>query len=161
MHAIRQATSQDIARMAEIEGLCFPPKEAASLQAFQQRFKVFPECFYVLTIGELVVGHINGCINHSPELPDELYAKPELHCPDGDFQTIFGLAVDPNYQKRGYASQLTEHFIKVSQANGRKGIILTCKDYLVPFYNSFGFVHQGASSSSHGGAKWNDMLLTF
>lgn len=161
MYKIRQATKHDITRMAQIEAICFPEAEAASLASFQKRFTVFPECFLVMEEDQTVVGHINGCIYDSPELPDELYSDTSLHCPNGSYQTVFGLAVDPQYQKRGYASALTKHFIEISRANDHKGMVLTCKDYLVDFYKRFGFRHQGVSVSSHGGAQWNDMVLTY
>ena len=161
MYTIRQATKEDINRMAQIESICFEEAEAASLQSFQERFAVFWECFFVLEVDGLVVGHINGCINDAPELPDELYSNPKLHKANGTYQTVFGLAVDPKYQKSGYASALMKHFIENSKLKGQKAMVLTCKDYLVEYYQGFGFTHQGLSSSNHGGAQWNDMLLTF
>jgi len=159
MFTIRSAKSTDIVRMAEIEALCFSVAEAASLTSFKQRFAVFPECYFVLEVDELVVGHVNGCIYHSPELPDALYADPTLHCSDGKYQTVFGLAVDPKFQGNGYAFALMEHFVHFSYRLGHEGMVLTCKDHLVSFYQRLGFVHQGVSKSSHGGAQWNDMLL--
>lgn len=161
MHTIRLATIADIARMAQIEALCFPAAEAAPLDAFKKRFAVFPECFFVLEVDGVILGHINGCVHCAPELPDALYADPQLHRPDGAYQTVFGLVVTPQYQRRGYATALTRHLVDVSRERGRKGVILTCKDYLVDFYQRLGFVHRGVSASSHGGASWNDMLLTF
>ncbi|NMM41696.1 GNAT family N-acetyltransferase [Pseudoalteromonas arctica] len=161
MYKIRQAMKEDISRMAEIEGICFSESEAAPLELFKKRFSAFPECFFVLESGGIVVGHINGCIYNAPELPDALYSDSNLHCPQGGYQTVFGLAVDPEYQNQGYASALTKYFIEFSQNRKHKGMVLTCKDHLVKFYQSFGFVHQGVSDSSHGGAQWNDMLLTF
>ncbi len=161
MYKIRQAMKEDISRMAEIEGICFSESEAASLDSFQKRFSAFPECFFVLESGGVVVGHINGCINNAPELPDALYSDSKLHCPQGGYQTVFGLVVDPEHQKLGYASALTKYFIETSQNRNHKGMVLTCKDHLVKFYQGFGFIHQGVSDSSHGGAQWNDMLLTF
>jgi predicted N-acetyltransferase YhbS len=158
---LRQATAKDIARIAEIERQCFPEAEAASLQSFNERFAVFPECFFVLEVNNEIVGHINGCIYDSPELPDELYSDASLHSPDGKYQTVFGLAVVPEYQKKGYASLLIQHLIKVSETKGHHGIVLTCKDYLVDFYQRYGFKHLGKSDSNHGGVSWNDMLLEF
>ncbi|WP_133468859.1 GNAT family N-acetyltransferase [Paraglaciecola marina] len=161
MYSIRQATHADINRMADIESVCFPESEAASLESFQTRFSAFPECFYVLELEGIVVGHINGCVYSAPELPDALYSDVSLHCPNGAYQTVFGLAVEPQYQNRGYASALTKHFIEVSRLGKREGMVLTCKDYLVKFYERLGFIHGGVSASSHGGARWNDMVLTF
>lgn len=161
MHNLRPATIEDIERIAEIESRCFPEAEAATLKSFNERFAVFPECFFVLEVNGKIVGHINGCINGSPELPDELYENASLHQPDGKFQTVFGLAVDPEFQHQGYASLLTEHLVGISKTRGQGGMILTCKEYLVGFYEKYGFKCQGQSASTHGGAVWNDMLLKF
>lgn len=155
------AKAEDIVRISEIESLCFPEAEAASLQSFKQRFAAFPECFFVLKVNGKIVGHINGCIYHKPELPDELYSDASLHCPDGKYQTVFGLAVDPSFQRRGYASLLTKKFIEVSQSREHLGMVLTCKDYLVKFYQQHGFEFQGVSASSHGGVSWNDMVIAY
>ena len=84
-----------------------------------------------------------------------------MHNPNGAYQTVFGLDVLPEYQHNGYASQLMNHLIKVSKERNKKGIILTCKDHLIGFYESFGYRHLGVSASNHGDAKWNDMLLEF
>ena len=42
--------------------------------------------------------------------------------------------------------------------NEVKGFVLTCKDHLIPFYESCGFRFKGVSKSVHGNAKWNDMV---
>ncbi|MEL0660169.1 GNAT family N-acetyltransferase [Psychromonas arctica] len=161
MKNLRQATKEDIIRIAEIENLGFPESEAATLTMFKERFRAFPECFFVLEINEEIVGHINGSINDSPELPDELYSDSSLHCPNGKYQTVFGLVVAPKHQQKGYASLLIKHLIETSKSRGQFGIVLTCKDHLVSFYQKHGFNHQGKSDSTHGGVSWNDMLLIF
>ncbi len=161
MHSIRLANADDINRMAEIEALCFPAAEAASLESFIARFDVFSGSFYVLEVEGKVVAHINGCINDTPTLPDALYSNPNLHQPQGSYQTVFGLAVDPAFQRRGYASMLLNHFAQVSRDNGLKGMVLTCKAHLVALYEKHHYVQQGVSSSSHGGAQWLDMLHEF
>lgn len=161
MHSIRSASIADINRMAEIEALCFPAAEAASLESFTQRFSVFPECFYVLEVDGRVVGHINGCINDTPTLPDALYSNPRLHKPNGHYQTVFGLAVDPAFQKRGYAGYLLNHFAQVSRDKHLKGMVLTCKAHLVALYEKHHYQQQGVSASTHGGAQWLDMVHNF
>lgn len=161
MCIVRQAEHKDICSIAQIEAACFPPEEAASLGTFKKRFSLFPASFFVIECNGKVVGHTNGAIYSAPKLPDALYSNPKLHNPHGDYQTVFGLAVEPKQQNKGYATLLMKHFIDISRKNGRKGIVLTCKDNLIQFYESFGFVHQGVSNSSHGGARWNDMLLLF
>ena len=38
-----------------------------------------------------------------------------------------------------------------------KGIVLTCKEHLIPFYSEFGFVDEGISLSTHGNVVWHQM----
>lgn len=158
---IRLAKADDVTKIAEIEDKCFPPAEAASLKSFLERFLAFPECFLVAEIDGKVVGHINGCVTDSPELPDALYHNTALHQPKGAWQTVFGLAVLPEYQHQGIARALMREFQKMARERGKKGMVLTCKDAKIGFYESLDFKCEGVSESSHGGACWNDMILEF
>ena len=54
-----------------------------------------------------------------------------------------------------------EHMIRSARYAGRKGVILTCKDRLVHYYETFGFRSEGVSDSTHGGVVWYAMRLTF
>lgn len=51
--------------------------------------------------------------------------------------------------------------IEDARKKGRAGMILTCKDKLIHYYEKFGYVNQGLSESVHGNAVWYDMLLEF
>lgn len=158
---IRQAVADDVTKVAEIEEKCFPAAEAASLKSFFERFMAFPECFLVAEADGKVVGHINGCVTNNEKLIDALYHNTALHEPDGAWQTVFGIAVLPEYQHQGIARALMEHFKEHARGRGKKGILLTCKDEKIGFYESLGFTYDGVSASSHGGARWNDMILKF
>lgn len=158
---IRRAIADDINAIAEIEDKCFPAAEAASIKSFVERFIVFPECFFVAEIDGKVVGHINGCVTDAPILPDALYHNATLHQPSGAWQTVFGIAVRPEYQHQGIGGKLMKHLIADAKRRNKKGIVLTCKDEKIGFYESFGFQCRGVSESSHGNARWNDMVLTF
>lgn len=158
---IRQAEVNDIGKIAEIEDKCFSSAEAASIKSFIERFMAFSECFFVAEIEGRVIGYINGCVTDAPKLPDQLYHNACLHQPDGTWQTVFGIAVEPAYQHQGIATAMMEYFIWECKARGKEGIVLTCKDEKIGFYEKFGFVNHGVSKSTHGGAKWNDMVLRF
>ena len=54
-----------------------------------------------------------------------------------------------------------EQVIKAAQEQGRKGVVLTCKDKLVHYYAKFGFTDEGISSSTHGNVVWHQMRLVF
>ena len=109
----------------------------------------------------MVVGHINGCATSSEKLVDALYHNTALHEPNGPWQTVFGLAVLPEYQHQGIARAMMTQFVEQAKNRGKKGILLTCKDEKIGFYESLGYTHDGVSSSSHGGARWNDMSVKF
>lgn len=161
MIEIRRALPGDIERLAQIEALSFPPEEKASLERMKARFAVFPEYFVVaLSEGE-VVGLIDGMVTNAPVIADEMYEKAELHDPKGAWQSVFGLAVDPAHRKRGVGGLLLNTLIEIAREEGRNGVILTCKEALKPWYESFGFVSGGVSQSVHGGAVWYDMTLAF
>ena len=158
---VRQAVADDIERIALVEEKCFPPAEAATIKSFFERFMAFPECFFVAEVDGKVVGHINGCVTDQPKLEDALYHNTSLHQPDGPWQTVFGIAVLPEYQHQGIATALMEHLKENARNRGKQGILLTCKDEKLGFYKGLGFTFDGVSESSHGGARWNDMIFKF
>ena len=158
---IRQANKNDLKEIVKIEKICFPKAEAASEKDIYERFEVFGENFLVAEKDNKIIGFINGCTTDEPNLPDELYSNAKLHKPNGDYQTLFGLDVLPEYRRQGVAGKLLRSLIDLAKKRGKEGMVLTCKDHLIPFYESNGIEFQGVSKSCHGGAKWNDMLLIF
>ena len=105
---------------------------------------------------------VDICLNtDSPDLADEMYDRPALHDPRGAWQMIFGVDTIPAYRRRGCAAMLLEHVIAEAKAEGRRGVVLTCKDRLVHYYAKFGFADEGVSASTHGDVVWHQMRLTF
>jgi ribosomal protein S18 acetylase RimI-like enzyme len=151
----------DLEELSLLEGLCFPPEEAATKESIRQRLQTFAESFLVAETEHKIIGLINGCVTNSPVIFDEMFKAVEYHIPDGKYQAIFGLDVHPDYRRKGIAAKLMEQMIDVSKAAGRKGVILTCKDRLIKYYESFGFINKGISKSTHGNLVWYDMILEF
>ncbi|WMJ81024.1 GNAT family N-acetyltransferase [Clostridium sp. MB40-C1] len=158
---IRRVSIEDLDAITEVEAICFPESEAATKKSFEQRIKTFPESFFVAEIDGKIIGFINGCIINETAIYDELYNDTTLHIADGDYQTIFGIDVIPEYRNQGVAAKLMNHMIEVSKLEGRKGVILTCKEKLIHYYTKFGYVNKGISKSVHGGSTWYDMILVF
>ena len=67
----------------------------------------------------------------------------------------------PDYQRRGMAAALLNHYIATMRERGKRGVVLTCKAHLLDYYRGFGFVHGGVADSEHGGAEWHEMTLLF
>lgn len=156
---IRQATIHDIEDIAEIEKICFNTLEAASYLDFKERFESFGEWFLVAILDDTIVGFINGASINDKILKDELYHDASLHISDGIYQSVFGLDVLPKYRRNGIGGLLLKYYIDLAYKNQKKAVVLTCKDHLIDYYQSFGFIHLGRSASMHGNALWNDMIL--
>lgn len=156
---IRKAGVSDLDSIINIEKICFPPAEAASASSFRARFEVFGENFIVATKDNQVIGFINGATTDREELPDELYHDANLHKVNGNYQTVFGLDVIPECRKYGIGAMLINALIELSKERKKIGIVLTCKNEKIHYYEKFGFINKGVSESSHGGALWNDMTL--
>ena len=161
MMEIRTATMADLAAVTYLEAICFPAAEAASEESFAQRLMCYPSHFWLLMDGDTVVSFVNGLVTDDPDLRDEMYDNAALHNENGAWQMIFGVDTHPDYRRRGCAERLLNHAIAQSRAQGRKGLVLTCKERLVPYYSKFGFVSEGISQSTHGDVTWYQMRLTF
>lgn len=157
---IRTATVADLAAVTQLEAVCFPAAEAAPEASFARRLEVYPNHFWVLMDGHAVVSFVNGMVTDEPDLRDEMYDNAALHDENGAWQMIFGVDTHPAYRRRGCAGRLLEHVIAQARVQGRKGLVLTCKDKLVPYYSKFGFVSEGISQSTHGDVVWYQMRLT-
>ena len=158
---IRHGNINDLDGVTELERRCFPSAEAADRKAFRLRLLNYSGCFWVTEADKKVICMINGMTTHKNDLCDEMYEDAELYSPDGKWLMLFGVATLPEYQHKGLASQLMERVIGEAVKQGREGIVLTCKEGLIPFYEKFGYVNEGISDSIHGDAVWYQMRLTF
>lgn len=144
-----------------LEAICFPPNEACSMEQMLERAKVLPESFLVAKdkANGKIAGYINGLATNEEKFLDEFFLNASLHDPKAKNSMIMGLAVLPEYQNQGLAHQLVDRFKKLEKAQGRKALVLTCHDYLVPFYSGMGFNDKGISGSAWGGEVWHEMHL--
>lgn len=161
MQKIRTATFEDLDAIAAVEAACFPAAEAATKEEFAGRLTHYADHFWLLFEDETLVSFVDGFVTDTPDLTDEMYADASLHDAHGAWQMIFGVNTLPEYRKQGLAGQLLRRAIADAKAQGRRGLVLTCKDRLVHYYAGFGFVSEGVSGSTHGGVVWYQMRLTF
>lgn len=157
---IRNATIEDIQAITKVEMTCFPKAEAATEEDFRNRLRVYPNHFWLLEDDKKLVSFINGMVTNEDTLTDEMYENVDLHNENGQWQMIFGVNTIPEYRRQGCAEKLMRKVISDAKDQGRKGLVLTCKDRLVHYYEKFGFKNEGISDSTHGGAIWYNMRLT-
>ena len=159
---IRAAVLDDLQEVAELEAECFPKAEAATEESFRERIRYYGDCFLLLFEDRKLISFVDGMVTNEPDLLDEMYEDASMHDPNGNWQMIFGVNTRPGYQRRGFAGILIRKMIEKARNEGRRGVVLTCKDQLVHYYAGFGFVNEGRSEkSSHGGVSWNQMRITF
>ena len=158
---IRKGTLKDLEAIAAVEAACFPAAEAATAEEFAGRLQQYGNHFWLLWEGERLLAFVDGFCTDWPDLTDEMYADASLHRENGAWQMIFGVNPIPACRRQGYAGQLLQQAIADARAQGRKGLVLTCKEALVHYYAKFGFVNEGVSGSTHGGVVWYQMRLKF
>lgn len=159
---IRTATIEDLDAVTAVEAECFPAAEAATKEEFQDRLIHYGSHFWLMFEDERLIAFVDGMVTDESDLTDEMYEKAQMHDENGAWQMIFGVNTIPAFRNRGCAGQLIQRAIEDARSQGRKGLVLTCKDRLVPYYSKFGFHNEGVSEKSiHGGVTWNQMRLTF
>ena len=156
---IRTATLSDLDKITEVEAICFPAAEAASRESFAERLQSYPDHFWLLEEDGRLISFINGMVTNEITIRDEMFENASLHNEKGEWQAIFGVNTIPQYRRRGYAAKVMEHVIEEAKKQGRKGLILTCKEEKLHYYAKFGFKNLGLSKSVHGVAVWYDMVL--
>ncbi len=158
---MRYATRKDIPAIANVEAECFPPAEAATEEEFIERVGHYGKHFWLMFEEDKLIAFVDGFVTDEPDLTDEMYENAGMHNENGAWQMIFGVNTLPAYRRKGYAGQLIEQAIEDAKQQGRKGLVLTCKNKLIPYYAKFGFKDEGVSDkSTHGNAVWHQMRLS-
>ena len=158
---IRTATLANLEALTQVEAACFSPAEAATREEFRARLAVYPDHFWLLYDRGRLVSFVNGMVTDEADLRDEMYQDASLHREDGAWQMIFGVNTIPEARRQGYAMELLRRVVHDARAQGREGLVLTCKAALLDYYARLGFVSEGVSRSVHGGAVWYQMRLRF
>ena len=144
---ITYAEAKDIAAIAAVEAACFPPAEAATEKEFVERVTYYGSHFWLLYEEGKLIAFVDGFVTDNE---------------NGAWQMIFGVNTLPDYRRHGYAGELLRRAIADAKQQGRKGLVLTCKERLLPYYAKFGFDDEGVTDkSTHGNVRWHQMRLTF
>lgn len=159
---IRYATMADLDDIASVESECFPVLEAATKEEFEQRIKYYGNHFWLMFDDDKLIAFVDGFVTDEADLTDDMYENASMHNENGAWQMIFGVNTLPEYRRCGYAKELIKKAILDAREQNRKGLVLTCKESLVPYYSKFGFVDEGITDkSTHGNVLWHQMRLDF
>ncbi|KAK0643502.1 hypothetical protein B0T16DRAFT_183573 [Cercophora newfieldiana] len=82
------------------------------------------------------------------------------HQEGGRTVALHSLAVAPKLQGCGVGKIILKAYIQQMNNSGLASrVALLCQDYLVTYYERFGFQNKGPSPAQFGGGGWHDMIL--
>nr|WP_282917266.1 GNAT family N-acetyltransferase [Streptococcus canis] len=155
---IRQVQESDWEAISAIEHDNFSPQEATTKEVIRERTRLISDTFLVALIDQKLVGYIEGPVIAKPILQDHLFHGVKENPQKGGYIAITSLSIDKAFQQQGIGIALLAAMKDLAVTQEREGIILTCHDYLIPYYEMNGFSNQGLSESEHGGAVWYQMI---
>ena len=146
---IRKAIKDDRHRIIEITKACAVFMISNNIFQWNEHYPnietfendALNENLYVLEINKKLI----GCLVISHEM-DEFYMKVKWQTPNHNNIYLHRLAVDPSYQKKGYAKQLMNFSFEYAKVNSIKSIRLDTfsgNPFNNIFYSNLGFKKLG------------------
>ena len=146
---IRKAIKDDLHRIIEITKACAVFMISNNIFQWNEHYPnietfendALNENLYVLEINKKLI----GCLVISHEM-DEFYMKVKWQTPNHNNIYLHRLAVDPSYQKKGYAKQLMNFSFEYAKVNNIKSIRLDTfsgNPFNNIFYSNLGFKKLG------------------
>lgn len=82
------------------------------------------------------------------------------HQENGRTVALHSLAVSPKVQGCGVGKMIVKSYLQQMMTSGLADrVSLLCQDYLVSYYERFGFVQKGKSQAEYGGGGWYSMVF--
>ncbi|XXG99192.1 hypothetical protein Hte_005527 [Hypoxylon texense] len=82
------------------------------------------------------------------------------HQADGKTVCLHSVAVHPKLHGRGLGKLIMKAYLQQQKGSAAaERCALICQNYLVRYYERFGFEHRGPSQSAFGGGGWHDMVI--
>jgi GNAT superfamily N-acetyltransferase len=151
------ATLKDADAIHHLEAESYPAEEGASYEQIVYRIQHANEFFYVLKVGEAIIGFVNGtCICESTVHHESM----SRHHPEGRTLVIHSVTIRSSYRKKKLASYMLQQYVRhIAQLKKINLILLLSKSYLLPLYLQNGFQYAKVSSVVHGQEQWHELSL--
>lgn len=104
-----------------------------------------------------IAGYITMMLTDEEHFRDAFFEDPSLHQPNGANVMLLGLEVLPSFRHQGLAAELLNRTICQAEREGRRKLVLTCRDDKIAMYEKFDFQLCGISKSTLGGVTWYEM----
>lgn len=106
---------------------------------------------------DALVGHVLATPMATSSLTDHVFEQTSLPAGSLPYLGVSSLSIAQTHQKQGLGTLLLASLKEVALLSDFKGICLTCKEDLVPYYQMNGFSEIGLSPSCLGGKEWIEM----
>lgn len=157
MH-IRHAREEDFPAVLTIEEQNFAAVERIPSDIIAHYLKeLWLTCLIMETDDHQLAGYLLSAPTDTNRVSDSIFTEKLTREDSQSYLAISSLSVSPDYKGQGVGTLLLAALKEVCLAQGYEGISLTCKDYLISYYEANGFEDEGISASQFGGKLWYDM----
>ncbi|CYU20222.1 GNAT family N-acetyltransferase [Streptococcus suis] len=154
---IRFATPSDLEQVVLIENANFSKEERIAESVLAIYLNALSKTCLIMEHDGEIAGYLLSCPSVSQTVTDDIFYLTESDMPTGGHLAIASLSVADTYKGQGVGTLLLAAIKEVALARGFEGIALTCKEYLIGYYEMNQFEDFGPSLSQFGGQMWSDM----
>ncbi|MGT2800590.1 GNAT family N-acetyltransferase [Streptococcus marmotae] len=154
---IRHVRLADLEQVHQIEQANFNPEEQIAKEVLGFYLEQEAMTCLVMEDDGNVAGYILTLPTGHATVTDDLFKRKKKVDAPCSHLAIVSLSVAEGYKGQGIGTLLIAAIKEIAVQGGYEGISLTCKDYLLSYYNMYQFEDLGVSESQFGGAVWYDM----
>lgn len=159
MMELKQATLEHAQSIAQLEALCFPEDEAASLETITLRLTVASKFFKMIVDNEnQLIGFINGTCIEGEEIHHDSMTS---HVTTGKTLVIHSVSIHPSKRRQGLARKMLRLYVQeLLHATELNCVLLLSKSDLLQLYLNCGFVVRKQSDVVHGKDIWFELGIS-
>ncbi|HFH9837521.1 TPA: GNAT family N-acetyltransferase [Streptococcus suis] len=155
---IRLANIKDLPAILSLERENFKPEEQIADQILTYYVNHLNQtCLVMESDQQELAGYLLARPTIGNRVTDEIFYKLDDTVEEMKYLAIASLSVAPKFKSQGVGTLLLAALKELVVMKGYRGVSLTCKDYLLRYYEMNGFEDCGISESRLGNQQWYDM----
>lgn len=154
---IRHPNLEDLASIVALEQANFQLEEQIAEEVLAYYVAEEWRTCLVMEDAGTIAGFLLALPSSSGVVTDEIFSRTRPASGQQTHLAIASLSISDRYQGQGIWTLLLAALKEIATADCYQGISLTCKDYLLSYYQMNQFTDLGVSQSQFGGQVWYDM----
>lgn len=156
---IRFAKRTDLPAIVSLEQENFEPNELIVDQVLAYYVENLSQtCLVMESDQQELVGYLLARPTTENRVTDDIFYQLEETEEEVNYLAIASLSIVPSFKGQGVGTLLLATLKELAISRGYCGISLTCKDYLITYYEMNDFKDCGVSESQFGNQQWYDMF---